>query len=125
MIKDNEEEDLEYARTSYLNLLGRSNEAIDLMMDLLRESEHARIGEVTANLIRSTADITDKLVDLHKSNKVLQTATSANKELEGSTATTTTNNNVFIGSTDELQKLLKKEKPIENIEQNEEEKDNE
>ena len=126
MIKDNEQEDLEFTRNIYLNLLNQSNEAIGLMMELLRESESPRCGEVTANLIRSTADIADKIVDLHKSNKDLSKKDA--KSLEDQ-SNRTTNNNVFIGSTEELQKLLqgnKEEKVVADLSSDDDQqKDNE
>jgi len=77
------------------------------MMELARESEHPRAFEVLGQLIKQKADINDKLMKLHKSNKEIKKV--ENPALEGGT---TTNNNVFIGSTADLQKMLHDEKVI-------------
>ena len=105
MISDKEQDDLEFVRKTYKDMLENSTSAVSLMMDLLRDTESPRCGEVTANLIKSTADIADKLVDLHKSNKELR-APSKNHQEALPPGSSVTNNNVFVGTTADLQKLL-------------------
>jgi hypothetical protein len=105
LISNSEQEDLEFARKTYRDMLEKSVTAVDLMMSLLSDSESPRVGEVTANLIKSTADIADKLVELHKSNKELR-AGSKKQELIGGGKTVNNNANFFVGTTAEVQKIL-------------------
>ena len=104
VISDSEQEDLEFARQTYRDMLGKSVAAVDLMMSLLEDSESPRVGEVTANLIKSTADIADKLVALHKTNKELRAPSQKQNEL--GSKSTVNNANFFVGTTADVQKLL-------------------
>ena len=103
-ISSKEETDLDYARNTYIDLIEKNRESIDIMLELARASEHPRVFEVLSNSIKTTSEITEKLIGLHVSNKQLRS--SEQKSEVGSGHNTTTNNNVFIGSTEELQKLL-------------------
>lgn len=103
-ISSKEETDLDYARNTYIDLIEKNRESIDIMLELARASEHPRVFEVLSNSIKTTSEITEKLIGLHVSNKQLRS--SEQKSEAGSGHNTTTNNNVFIGSTEELQKLL-------------------
>lgn len=105
VISDSEQEDLEFARQTYRDMLGKSVAAVDLMMDLLADSESPRVCEVTANLIKSTADIADKLVALHKTNKELKAPSQKQNEMLGGKSTVN-NANFFVGTTADVQKLL-------------------
>jgi hypothetical protein len=82
-------------------LIEKGQEAINGIMELAGEGGSPRAYEVAGQLIKSVADTTDKLIDLQKKLK----------EVEDTTVKTTnnnvTNNAVFVGSTTELQKLLK------------------
>jgi hypothetical protein len=92
--------DYEYTRANLYSLIEKGQEAINGILELAGEGGSARAYEVAGQVIKSVADTTDKLMDLHK--KV--------KEVEEDVAKTTnnvTNNAVFVGSTSELQKLLK------------------
>ena len=71
---------------------------MELMIEVARESEHPRAFEVLSNMMKNMADINDKLMDLNKKNRDI------NQE---DVKQITTNNNVFLGSTADLQKLLK------------------
>jgi hypothetical protein len=116
MINEKEQEDLEYARKIYRDMLEKGVSAVDLMTGLLEDSESPRAGEVTANLIKTTAEIADRLIALHKTNKELKTISSG-KEL--SAPTTVNNANFIVGTTTDIQKLLHEisnEKIIQNIE---------
>lgn len=97
-------EDLEYAREEYLGLIGKNREAIDLAMSLGRETESPRVLEIVGQLLKSSAEITDRLVELHKSKKALR---GSSRQQDDNNVKSLTNNNVFVGSTDELQKMLK------------------
>ena len=93
--------DYEYTRANLYSLIEKGQEAIDGIMELAAESDQPRAYEVAGQLIKSVGDVTDKLIYLQKKLK----------DIEEETVKTTnnvTNNAVFVGSTSELSKLLKK-----------------
>ena len=100
---ENNEQDIEndykYQRENFYNLIERGQDAIDGILDLARESEHPRSYEVAGNLIKQVADVTEKLGDLQEKMKKL-------KEVPSSAPKNVTNA-LFVGSTAELQKMLK------------------
>ena len=100
--KLNEEDidnDYKYQRENFYNLIERGQDAIDGILDLARESEHPRSYEVAGNLIKQVAEVTEKLGDLQTKMKKL-------KEVPNSAPQNVTNA-LFVGSTAELQKMLK------------------
>ena len=97
--------DYQKVRRQFYDLAEQGEEAIELMLDLARESEHPRAFEVLGQLIKNNAEIGEKILKLHKSKK--------EQDKDDTPALTGTNNNVFIGSTAELQKMLRDEKVIE------------
>jgi len=102
------DDDYERVRRDLFDLAGQGDEAIELMLELARESEHPRAFEVLGQLIKQNAEIGEKILKLHKTKKEVD------KSDEGVPALTAgaTNNNVFIGSTAELQKMLRDEEVI-------------
>ena len=102
-------EDLDYARETYLSLIARNQEALDVMSNLAAELESPRMFEVLSQSIKSTAEIVDRVVELHQSDKKLNDSSGSNKTDENPNKGLT-NNNLFIGSTEEFQRLLKQEK---------------
>lgn len=93
--------DYEYSRTVLYDLISKGADALENMIEVARESEHPRAYEVLATLIKNTADVNDKLVDLNKKHKDINSK-SAPTPIEGGSTT----NNVFIGSTTDLQRML-------------------
>jgi Terminase DNA packaging enzyme len=93
--------DYQYARGNMLNILEKGNQALDGMLDVADQSQHPRAYEVVATLIKTLADTNKDLIELAKKTKELE-------RLDGVEAPQTINNNLFVGSTTELQKLLKK-----------------
>ena len=91
--------DYKYSRENYYNLIERGQEAIEGILEVAREGQHPRAYEVAGALIKNVADTVDKLQDLQKKLKDL-------KELP-KTANHNIKNALFIGSTAELQKMLK------------------
>ena len=91
--------DYEYSRGQLYNLVEKGQEAINGILDLAQNSDHPRAYEVAGNLITNVADITDKLVDLQGKMKDI------NQEQIQTTSNVT--NAMFVGSTSELQKMLK------------------
>jgi hypothetical protein len=101
------DQDYEDVRKQLFDLAGQGDEAIELMLELARESEHPRAFEVLGQLIKNNAEIGEKILKLHKSKKEVD------KEDLPALSRDPTNNNVFIGSTAELQKMLRDEVVIE------------
>ena len=91
--------DYEYQRQNFYNLVERGNDAIEGILELAKESEHPRTYEVAGNLIKQVAEVTEKLGDLQEKMKKL-------KEVPDSAPKNVTNA-LFVGSTAELQKMLK------------------
>ena len=91
--------DYNYARENYYNLIERNQDAIEEMLEIAKQSEHPRAFEVVGQLIKSGLDANKELMGLHKTKKELS--------IEKGGPTTTVNNTVFVGSTADLQKLLK------------------
>jgi uncharacterized protein YaaN involved in tellurite resistance len=92
--------DYEYTRGNLYSLIEKGQEAINGILELAQEGQQPRSYEVVGQLIKSVGDVSDKLIDLQQKMKDL------NKE-EKSSSPTTVNNALFVGSTAELQKLLK------------------
>ena len=90
--------DYNYARENYYNLIERNQDAVEEMLEIAKQSEHARSFEVVGQLIKAGLDANEALMKLHKTKKEL------NAENSGPTQVT---NALFVGSTAELQKLLK------------------
>ena len=99
--KENEDvdSDYKYSRENLYNLVERGQDAIDGILDLAREGEHPRAYEVAGQLIKSVGDVTDKLLQLQEKMKKL-------KEVPDKAPKNVTNA-LFVGSTTELNKLLK------------------
>ena len=94
------ERDYEYTRGNLYSIIEKRQEAIDGILELAQESEMPRAYEVAGQLIKSVSDATDKLMDLQKKLKDVE-------EEKVSKGPSTVNNALFVGSTAELQKLLK------------------
>ena len=91
--------DYNYARENYYNLIERNQDAVEEMLEIAKQSEHPRAFEVVGQLIKSGLDANKELMALHKTKKELS--------IEKSGGDVNVNNAVFVGSTAELQKLLK------------------
>ena len=91
--------DFDTGRGELYKLLEKGNQAIDGILALAKEGEHPRAYEVALNGIKQVADVTDKLIDLQDKMKKL-------KEVPNSAPKNVTNA-LFVGSTAELQKMLK------------------
>ena len=107
-LKAEAEEDYEFARENIRKLINTSIDAVDLMHNLTIDSEHPRAGEVLGNLIKQSADMNNQLLQLNKQRKELVIDDSENNKSVGNT----TNNSIFVGTTAELQKLLKQNTTI-------------
>ena len=97
---DEVKKDYDYTRGNLYSLIEKGQEAINGIMEVAGETASPRAYEVAGQLIKSVADTTDKLADLHKKVKEIE-------EDNPKTQNTVTNNALFVGSTSELSKMLK------------------
>ena len=95
---DNISNDYNYSRQTYYDLIEKGKESLDLMVEVARESEHPRAFEVLSGMIKNVSEVNDKLMDLNKKNKDISAEDI--KKIEKTT------NNLFVGSTAELQRML-------------------
>ena len=96
--KDEVQDDYEYARGNLYLLVDKGQEAVNGALDLAMSSDHPRAYEVAGQLIKHVGDVADKLMTLQKDRKSVK---------EESAKKVVTNNSLFVGSTADLQKMLK------------------
>ena len=99
-LTDDVSKDYDYTRGNLYSLIEKGQEAINGIMEVAGETASPRAYEVAGQLIKSVADTTDKLADLHKKVKDIEAD-------NPKTQNTVTNNALFVGSTSELSKMLK------------------
>ena len=98
-------QDYEISRAALHSLVMKGQEAVDGILEVAQASDHPRAYEVAATTIKNVADTADKLIDLQKKMKELDAEDQKN-------APSTVNNTMFVGSTADLQKMLKQQKEI-------------
>jgi hypothetical protein len=97
---ENVDDDFEYSRRTYYDLIEKGQGALEEMMEVAKQLEHPRAFEVVSGMIKNISDVNDRLMDLHKKKK------DYNKKDIPKPVDGTTNNNLFVGSTVELQRML-------------------
>ena len=102
IIKETIESDFTYAREQIYNVLVKSQEAVEDMVDIARSSQHPKSYEVLNGMLKTLADVATNLVDLQKTQQEIMKM-SGNQP---SDQAQTINNNLFVGSTSELQKMI-------------------
>jgi len=98
-VSEDRDKDYEYTRGELYSLIDQGQEAVRGALEVAQESGHPRAYEVATNAMKQVADMTDKLMDLQKKVKDLDEEKKGPKSV--------TNNAMFVGSTAELQKMLK------------------
>jgi len=101
IVSSNEQDksnDYKYSREIFYGLVERGQDAIEGILDIAKESEHPRVYEVAGQLIKTVGETTEKLIDLQSKMKELD---------KDNTMPDKVQNNLFVGSSAELQKLLK------------------
>ena len=94
--------DFETGRKNLYNLIDKGNEAIDGILNLAKEGEHPRAYEVAGQLIKTVSEVSQNLLDLQdKLKKIKEVPNTGPKNVT---------NALFVGSTTELQKMLKDKK---------------
>ncbi len=96
---ENMETDYKYARENLYDLVERGQDAIDGILQLSKETEHPRAYEVAGQLIKTVGETAEKLIDLQQKLKKLE----GEDQKIGQQ-----HNHLYVGSTSELQKFLKK-----------------
>ena len=104
---DDIKKDYEYTRGNLYSIIEKGQEALNGVLELAQESDQPRAYEVAGQLIKNVSDATDKLLDLQKKLKDLE-------EDKAPKGPTTVNNALFVGSTAELSKMLKKQLDADN-----------
>ena len=94
------QKDYEYSRGQLYSLIEKGQETLNGIMELAAETDSPRAYEVAGQILKSVADTADKLIDLQKKMRTIE-------DEAIKTTNNVTNNAVFVGSTSELQKLLK------------------
>jgi len=97
---ENVDDNFEYSRRTYYDLIEKGQGALEEMMEVAKQLEHPRAFEVVSGMIKNISDVNDRLMDLHKKKKDYNKKDIV-KPVDG-----TTNNNLFVGSTVELQRML-------------------
>ena len=92
--------DYDFSRDQYQNLIEKGNDALEELLAIAKEGEQPRAFEVATQLINSLTATTKELLVLQKTKK----------EIEGSDKPVKNENNLFVGSTKELQELLEMKK---------------
>ncbi len=96
------EDDYEVSRNNLRVILQQGQEALNKALEVAQQSEHPRAFEVVGNLMKQLADINQQLLDLHQQKQKLDEPSKAEKAKQ-----VTNNNAIFVGSTAELNKLIK------------------
>ena len=89
--------DYQYARENLYNLIERGNDALEGILELAKEMEHPRAYEVASGLIKTVSETTMELLRMQKELK----------QMKDGEAPKTNVNNLYVGSTAELQEMLK------------------
>lgn len=99
---DKIETDYDKSRSNLHNLLTIGETALQQSLEVAKQSEHPRAFEVVGNLIKQLADVNQQLMDIHQQKRKLEEPSKAQQ------GNTVTNNSIFVGSTAELNKMIKK-----------------
>jgi predicted house-cleaning noncanonical NTP pyrophosphatase (MazG superfamily) len=98
---DKIDSDYEITRINLRKLLVQGQEALQNALEVAKQSEHPRAFEVVGNLMKQLADVNQQLLELHQQKQKLDAPKEAAKK------EVTNNNAIFVGSTAELNKLIK------------------
>jgi chromosome segregation ATPase len=97
------EDDYDHARDNLRELLTQGKSALETALSVAKASEHPRAFEVVGGLMKQLADINQQLMDVHQQKKKLEEPTKGTSSKE-----ITHNNAIFVGSTADLSKMIKK-----------------
>jgi|TARA_B110000858_G_scaffold79795_1_gene92421 hypothetical protein len=100
--KEDKDNDYEFARETLYDMICKGRDGVEEMLEVAKASEHPRAYEVLAKLMKDTADVSGQLMNLHQQKKNIERE---DKPKQGALPAGDTN--VFIGSTTDLQRMLK------------------
>jgi len=100
---EDREKDYTYARSQLYNIVEKMQESIDDAMNIAQQSEHPRAFEVVFQGAKHAADVVEKIGDLHKKMDALE-------KDKPQAQVSQVQNNMFVGSTADLMKMLKDNK---------------
>lgn len=100
-VKAETNDDYEYARQNLYDLIEKGQDALEELIDIAKQSQQARVFEVATNLIKTMAETNKDLMNLAKTKKEVD------GEVPQKGGDKTVNNNLFVGSTSELLKMIK------------------
>ena len=98
---DTVDTDIDYARENLYKIVESGNDALETLLNVAKASESQRAFEVVQQFIKTMADANKDLVELQRKKKLLKGDVEKAKEIH---------NNLFVGSTAELQKMIKEMK---------------
>jgi hypothetical protein len=98
---DQADNDFAYARENFYNVIEKGSQALEDMLDVAKASEHPRAYEVVSTIMKTLVDANKDLVSMSEKKA------EADKKGDEDTGKSVTNNNLFVGSTSELQQMLK------------------
>lgn len=96
---DKQKSDYDYSRETYYELIEKGKDALETMIEVARESEHPRAFEVLSGMIKNVSDVNDRLMDLNKKMKEIE-------KKDGGQQVENQQNNFYLGSTADIQKML-------------------
>ena len=96
------ESDFDITRNNLRGLLAQGQEALLYALEVAKQSEHPRAFEVVGNMVKQLADVNQQLMDLHQQKQKLEGGVSKKD------AKNVTNNAIFVGTSAELNKMIKK-----------------
>ena len=97
-----DEDDFKYSRENLYHIIERGQDALSGILQVAQETDHPRAYEVAGQLLKTNAENTEKLVNLQTTKKKL-------RDIE-QPPRVTNNNTLFVGSTKELQQIIKNKK---------------
>lgn len=95
------DDDFEYSKRTYYDLIEKGQGALEEMIEVARALEHPRAFEVVSGMIKNISDVNDRLMDLHKKKKAIDAPAKGEEPKQ-----ITNNTAVFMGSTTDLQKMI-------------------
>jgi len=107
--RDNVKNDYDYSRETYYELIEKGKDALENMIEVARESEHPRAYEVLSGMIKNVSDVNDRLMDLNKKQKQMD-------EVDKPAQVENQQNNYYLGSTADIQKMLRQGDDIIDVE---------
>ena len=97
-----DEDDFKYSRENLYHIIERGQDALSGILQVAKETDHPRAYEVAGQLLKTNAENTEKLVNLQTTKKKLRDIEQPQR--------VTNNNTLFVGSTKELQQIIKNKK---------------